>query len=167
MRENANANQGLAADQAVQKQKARNFFRMVLGPDCRKSALRGYFGEDAEKPCGSCDNCLSRGKVSDVTEPAQMLMSALYRLNGPRGRKKLIEHVLGKSTGHDYTTRMQTFGVAKGYDAATLTHVLDQCEAEGIVEEELYDNKMPIIGLKNADQLKRLFKGDLRLTAKL
>jgi ATP-dependent DNA helicase RecQ len=96
-----------------------------------------------------------------------MLMSALYRLNGPRGRKKLIEHVMGKADKPDYTTRIKTFGIAKDYDASLLTHVLDQCEALGIIEEELYDNKMPIVGLKNADKLKELFKGEIRIEAKL
>ncbi|MGN6210096.1 RecQ family ATP-dependent DNA helicase [Asticcacaulis sp.] len=156
-----------AADQSVQKEKARDFFQMVLGHDCRKQAIRQYFGDEAGEPCRSCDNCLNRNRVTDVTEPAQMLMSALYRLNGPRGRKKLIDHVLGKADKPDYTTRLQTFGIAKDYDATLLTHVLDQCEALGIIEEELYDNKMPIVGLKDAGKLKQLFKGDIRIEAKL
>ncbi|WP_303827418.1 RecQ family ATP-dependent DNA helicase [Asticcacaulis taihuensis] len=156
-----------AADQSVQKEKARDFFQMVLGHDCRKQAIRRYFGDEAGEPCRSCDNCLNRNRVTDVTEPAQMLMSALYRLNGPRGRKKLIDHVLGKSDKPDYTTRLQTFGIARDYDAGLLTHVLDQCEALGIIEEELYDNKMPIVGLKDASKLKQLFKGDIRIEAKL
>jgi len=150
-------------DQTVQKEKARDFFRMVLGPDCRKQAVRRYFGDEAGEPCGSCDNCLSRERITDATQAAQMLMSALYRMNGPRGRRKLVDHVLGKSTGYDYATRMQTFGVAKGlYDAAFLTHVLDQCEAEGLIEESLYDNRMPIIGLRDAEALRRLFRGETR-----
>ncbi|MFT4074690.1 MAG: RecQ family ATP-dependent DNA helicase [Asticcacaulis sp.] len=156
-----------AADQSVQKEKARTFFQMVLGHDCRKQAVRQYFGEDPGEACRSCDNCLNRNRTVDVTEPAQMLMSALYRLNGPRGRKKLIEHVLGKAEKPDYTTRLQTFGIARDYDAGLLTHVLDQCEALGIIEEELYDNKMPIVGLKDAGKLKQLFKGDIRIEAKL
>jgi len=156
-----------APDQSVQKEKARDFFQMVLGHDCRKGAIRRYFGEEPGEACRSCDNCLNRNRVIDVTEPAQMLMSALYRLNGPRGRKKLIDHVLGKADKPDYTTRVKTFGIARDYDAGLLTHVLDQCEALGIIEEELYDNKMPIVGLKNADKLKQLFKGDLKIEAKL
>ncbi len=160
MRENEGA-----PDQSVQKQKARDFFQMVLGQNCRKQSVRGYFGETGVEACGTCDNCLARGKASDVTEPAQMLMSALYRFNGPRGRKKLVEHVLGKSTGPDYTTRMKTFGVAKAYDASLLTHVLDMCEAHGIIQEELWQDKMPIVGLRDGDLLKALFRGDLRLTA--
>ncbi len=156
-----------APDQSVQKQKARDFFDVVLGPECRGRAVRRYFGEAEGAPCRTCDNCQNRNPLRDLTEPAQMLMSALYRLNGPRGRKKLIDHVLGKSERADFTTRVPTFGVARDYDATTLTHVLDQCEAAGIVEEELYDNRMPIIGLKNADRLKALFKGELRFSAKI
>ncbi len=154
-----------AADQSVQKQKARDFFQLVLGPDCRAQSVRSYFGEEAGEACGTCDNCLSRSRGGDVTEAAQMLMSALYRLNGPRGRKKLIDHVLGKAEKADYTTRMPTFGVAKSYDATTLTHVLDLCEAHGIIAEELYQERMPIVGLADAGRLKALFKGDLRLSA--
>ncbi len=60
---------------------------------------------------------------------------------------------------------MKTFGVAKGYDANLLTHVLDLCEAHGIIQEELYQERMPIVGLSDADRLKALFRGDLRLTA--
>lgn len=155
-----------APDQGVQKEKARDFFRMVLGPDCRRQAVRTYFGEEAGAACGTCDNCLSRESVHDMTEPAQMLMSALYRFNGPRGRRKLVEHVLGKSAGNDYTTRLQTFGVARGYHADLLTHVLDQCEAAGLIEEELYDGRMPIVALKDAARLKALFKGEWSLKAR-
>ena len=157
-----------APDQTVQKQKARDFFATVLGPDCRRQAVKRYFGEAAGEVCGSCDNCLSRSKIRDVTEPAQMLMSALYRFNGPRGRKKLIDHILGKAVTQDYTTRMKTFGVAKGhYDAGLLTHVLDQCEAAGLVTEELYDGKMPILAQRDPEQLRVLFKGELRITARV
>ena len=155
-----------APDQSVQKQKARDFFQMVLSPDCRRQAIKSYFGEEAGEPCGHCDNCLSRDGVRDVTEPAQMLMSALYRFNGPRGRRKLIEHVLGKAVGHDYTTRLPTFGVARNYPAELLTHVLDQCEAHGLIEEELYNGKMPIVALRDAAGLKKLFKGEWALAAR-
>jgi ATP-dependent DNA helicase RecQ len=151
-----------APDQSAQKQKARDFFSFVLGTDCRRQGVKRYFGEEAGAPCGHCDNCLARGAGKDITEAAQMLMSALYRLNGPRGRKKLIEHVRGVAEKPDFTTRMPTFGVAKGWDADTLAHALDQCEAAGLIEETLYDNRMPIVGLRDADLVRSLFRGDLR-----
>jgi len=151
-----------APAQDTQKQKVRDFHAFVLGTECRRQGVKRYFGEAAGEPCGSCDNCLSRGAPSDITEAAQMLMSALYRLNGPRGRKKLIEHVLGKSDKPDFTTRMPTFGVGRGQPPDALVHALDACEAAGLIEESLYDNRMPIVGLRDADALRRLFRGEMR-----
>jgi ATP-dependent DNA helicase RecQ len=156
-----------APDQSLQKEKARAFHRFVLDAGCRVAGVRTYFGEEAGKACGHCDNCLSRKPVADLTEPAQMLMSALYRFNGPRGRKKLIEHVMGQSTGRDYGKHLPTFGVARGFTPDTLAMALDVCEAHGLIEEELYDNKMPIVALKDVDAVRRLFKAEIRFSARL
>jgi|TARA_R100000501_G_scaffold5804_1_gene12739 ATP-dependent DNA helicase RecQ len=46
---------------------------------CRRIALLTYFGEPAPPPCGNCDNCLHPPKVTDVTEDAVKLLSAVYR----------------------------------------------------------------------------------------
>jgi ATP-dependent DNA helicase RecQ len=151
-----------APDQTAQKQKARDFFAFALSGACRRQGVKRYFGEAAGDPCGTCDNCLTRAAPADVTEAAQMLMSALYRLNGPRGRKKLIEHVRGVADKPDFTTRMPTFGVGRGWDADVLAHALDCCEAAGLIEESLYDNRMPIVGLRDADGVRSLFRGELR-----
>jgi len=151
------------ADLGIQKQKARDFYQFMLGAGCRRQGVRRYFGEATGSACGSCDNCLARGEPVDATEAAQMLMSALYRFNGPRGRKKLIEHVLGKNP-QDYGARLSTFGIAAGqYKADFLTQTLDYCEALGLVAEELFDGNKPIIGLNDADALRALFRNDTRL----
>lgn len=152
-------------DLSVQKKKALDFFRFVHSPDCRRKGVRRYFGEAAGENCGTCDHCLSRAPVVDATEAAQMLMSALYRFNSPRGRKKLIEHVLGQNA-QDYGSRLSTFGCAKGqYKADFLTDVLDLCEAEGLIVEELYDGKMPIVAL-DRERLTDLIRGELHLELK-
>jgi ATP-dependent DNA helicase RecQ len=150
------------SDQSLQKQKAMEFHRFALSGQCRPQGIRAYFGDQAGKPCGHCDNCLSKQAQTDATEPAQMLLSALYRFNGPRGRKRLIDHVRGKSTENDYTTKMPTFGIAKAYSGEQLALVLDYCEALGIIEETYFDNRMPVVALKDADALRALFKGDIR-----
>ncbi|WKL58167.1 RecQ family ATP-dependent DNA helicase [Asticcacaulis sp. ZE23SCel15] len=162
-RQNLRERDGAPAQSHTQE-KALSFHRFMMEPGCRQDMVRQYFGEGAGKPCGHCDNCLSRTKPADLTEAAQMLMSALYRFNGPRGRKKLIDHVLGKESGpKDFSTRMKTFGVAKGYDADDLALVLDYCEALGIAAEEMFDGNKPIVGLKDADLLKQLFRGEIRV----
>lgn len=157
------------ADLSVQKQKARDFFQFLHSPDCRRNGVRRYFGEIVtdgaqSERCGTCDNCLSRAPVVDATEAARMLMSALYRLNGPRGRKKLIEHVLGLNA-QDYGARLSTFGVAKGqYEAAFLTDVLDLCEAHGLIVEELYDGRMPIVAIGDMERFTALIRNEFSLS---
>jgi ATP-dependent DNA helicase RecQ len=75
--------------------------------------------------------------------------------------------VRGVADKPDFTTRMPTFGVAKGWDADILAHALDQCEAAGLIEETLYDNRMPIVGLRDADLVRSLFRGELRFRIRL
>jgi ATP-dependent DNA helicase RecQ len=153
-------------DMRIQKQKALDFFAFALGGLCRPQGIRHYFSESEGKVCGTCDNCLNRSPAKDGQEAAQMLMSALYRLNGPRGRKKLIEHVLGKNP-QDYGSRLPTFGIASGkYSPAFLTDVLDYCQALGLVHEEMFDGNKPIIALSDPDKLKALFRGEIKLSLK-
>lgn len=156
-----------APDQARQKDKARDFFCFVQEADCRRVAVRRYFGEADPKPCGTCDNCLSRQPVVDATEAAKMVMSALYRMNGPKGRKRLIDHVRGrvaKSAARDFTTRLPTFGVASTYGEDFLARTLDLCEAHGLIGEEMFDGRLPMVALRDEDRLKDLFRGDFPLS---
>ncbi|MFT3996137.1 MAG: RecQ family ATP-dependent DNA helicase [Asticcacaulis sp.] len=151
------------SDLSVQKQKARDFFKFLHSPDCRRKGVRRYFGEATGESCGTCDQCLSRTPVVDATQAAKMLMSALYRFNSPRGRKKLIEHVLGQNT-QDYGSRLSTFGCAKGkFEAGFLTDVLDLCEAEGLIVEELYDGRMPIVALGDQERFAALIRNEMTL----
>ena len=147
-----------------QREKILGFHRFMLGHDCRQAHIARYFGDANAKQCGKCDNCLRRGTPSDLTQAAQMLMSALYRFNGPRGRKKLIEHVMGTSQKGDYGQHLPTFGVGQAYAADQLAIVLDLCEAHDLVNEELYQGTIPLVALKDTQKLRALFKGEWRLS---
>ncbi|MDC7682935.1 RecQ family ATP-dependent DNA helicase [Asticcacaulis sp. BYS171W] len=155
------------ADLSIQKQKALDFFQFVHNPDCRRKGVRRYFGEAAGENCGTCDNCLSRTRPVDAREAASILTSALHRLNGPRGRKKLIEHVLGKNP-QDYGARQTTFGIAaqKGYKADFLADVLDYCQALGLIAEEMYDGKMPIVAIGDPEQVRAMWRGEIDINVR-
>jgi ATP-dependent DNA helicase RecQ len=155
-----------APDQSLQKQKVLSFFAFLLGPECRKQGLSLYFAQSETKACGHCDNCQSGTRSEDVTKPAQMLMSALYRFKGPRGRKKLIDHIKGQSEAQDFGRQLPTFGVGADYEAGLLAHVLDQCETQGLITETLWNDKAPIVALGDPDKLKALFKGEMRFAAR-
>jgi ATP-dependent DNA helicase RecQ len=41
--------------------------------------LLRHFGEDPPPTCGNCDNCLEPPGLTDATELARKLLSAVYR----------------------------------------------------------------------------------------
>ena len=146
-----------------QEDRLRRFYAYVLSAGCRMTGLQNHFGFEAHSaPCGHCDSCQRRGPERDLTQAAQMLMSALYRFNGPRGRKKLIDHVLGKAAPKDFGTHLQTFGVGRGYGPDEMAIALDWCEVAGLIGEDLYDARMPVVALRDPDGIKALFRGDLK-----
>ncbi|MEP6846006.1 MAG: RecQ family ATP-dependent DNA helicase, partial [Panacibacter sp.] len=47
---------------------------------CRRKFLLNYFGEEAGNYCGSCDACLNKPDLVDVTVTAQKILSTVYRV---------------------------------------------------------------------------------------
>ncbi|MEQ1504675.1 MAG: HRDC domain-containing protein, partial [Myxococcota bacterium] len=44
---------------------------LVFGATCRMETLARHFGDDAAAPCGRCDACLDRGRVTDGVSRAR------------------------------------------------------------------------------------------------
>ena len=84
---------------------------------CRRQVLLRYFGEQPEKPCGNCDNCLSPPDSWDATEAARKALSCVYRTGQRFGVQHLTDVLLGRSNeriqrlGH---AQLSTFGIGKG-----------------------------------------------------
>jgi ATP-dependent DNA helicase RecQ len=85
--------------------------------ECRRAQLLGYFGEQRDGNCGSCDTCLTPPETWDGTVAAQKLLSAVVRLDrrGQRyGAGHLVDILLGRETprvtqlGH---AELSVFGV--------------------------------------------------------
>jgi len=74
----------------AEKTRLLDFYRLILEPGCRQARIGVYFGQDGVQECGICDQCLNRKSKVDVTEAARMILSGLYRFNGPRGRKNSL-----------------------------------------------------------------------------
>ena len=85
---------------------------------CRRTALLGYFGEEAEA-CGNCDLCDRPAEVFDGTVAVRKALSAALRTEEFFGAGHLIDVLVGNATdkvkqrGHD---GLQTFGCGKEYD---------------------------------------------------
>ena len=47
--------------------------------ECLRAYILRYFGQTAEENCQNCSNCLANFETQDITIPAQMILSSLYR----------------------------------------------------------------------------------------
>jgi len=66
-------------------------------PGCRRQALLGYFGEQAE-PCGHCDTCDRPPETFDATVPVMKALSAALRTDEYFGAGHLVDVLTGTET---------------------------------------------------------------------
>ena len=125
------------------------FLRMVSfceSAACRRQEILTHFGQTIE-PCGHCDNCQTDHAQWDATQPAQMLLSAVYRLWRERGQRfgsgHLIDILRGRRTTrvaaerHDQLT---VFGVGADISPSAWRRVLRRLLADGsiVIDDEGY-----------------------------
>ena len=48
--------------------------------DCLRGYILSYFGQSHPESCGCCGNCKTERRLQDVTVPAQMVLSCVYRI---------------------------------------------------------------------------------------
>jgi len=150
----------------VQLTKTRQLFAFFNGDECRRGAVRRYFGEERVDPCGVCDVC--RGDVGarhDATRWAQMAVSAVLRCGQRIGRGRLVQHLLGEAKD-DFDTelsKLSTFGIGKDLPKQGWNRVFDALMFEGLIAEG-GEAMRPVVIVPEADMAKALFRGDLTVS---
>jgi len=123
---------------------------------CRRQVLLNYFGENRQKPCNNCDNCLEPVATWDGKVAAQMALSCVYRTGQLFGVKHLTDVLLGKMTPkieqfqHD---KISTFGIGKAYSSTQWQSIYRQLVAanflmvdiSGYGSIKLTDHSRPIL----------------------
>ncbi|MGB7406448.1 MAG: RQC domain-containing protein, partial [Pacificimonas sp.] len=95
-------------------------------------ALLTYFGEPAPPPCGNCDNCLDPPDLTDGSEDAVKLISAVYRTGQRYGLGHLAAVLAGDTNervltlGHD---QLGVFGLTPDRDMRSWKPVQQQLAA--------------------------------------
>ena len=156
--------EGDAAEEVkrVQLTKTRQLFAFFNGTECRRAAVRKYFGEADVQPCGECDNCRREpGEGFDATRFAQMAVSAVIRCGQRIGRGRLIIHLLGQAKdGFDEDlTALSTYGIGAELSKQGWNAVFDELLFSGLLAEG-GDVMRPVIVVPDADAAKSLFRGD-------
>jgi len=122
------------ARRAAERQRLDALAGLVETPHCRRAVLLRHFGEDPPSTCGNCDNCLDPPKVTDATELARKLLSAVYRTGQSFGLGHLRKVLTGQSDervlqkGHE---SLSVFGIVGGDDARLLQPLSRALQARG------------------------------------
>lgn len=152
----------------VQINKTRQLFAFLNGEQCRRQAVRKYFGETDAEPCGVCDNCQAEARDHvDVTRWAQMAVSAVLRCGQKIGRGRLIIHLLGQAKdGFDEDlSRQSTYGIGEALPKSGWNAVFDELLFTGLLAEG-GEVTRPFIFVPDHDAVKALFKGEREVMLK-
>ena len=120
--------------QAPERARIEALARLVETPGCRRAVLLRHFGEDPPEHCGNCDNCLDAPGVTNATEIARKLLSAVYRTGQSFGIGHLAKVLTGdadervRQRGHD---RLSVFGIASDHEARLIAPVGRALQARG------------------------------------
>ncbi|WP_408591867.1 DNA helicase RecQ [Novosphingobium sp.] len=107
---------------------------LVETAGCRRAVLLRHFGETPPATCGNCDNCLQPPGVTDVTELARKLLSAVYRTGQSFGFGHIEKVLTGVADdrvvqrGHD---TLSVFGIVSADEAPLLRQVVRALQARG------------------------------------
>lgn len=146
----------------VQINKTRQLFAFFNGDDCRRAAVRRYFGEEDVADCGVCDVCTrGAGAGHDVTRFAQMAVSAVLRCGQRIGRGRLIIHLRGEARD-DFDTDLSaltTYGVGEELQKAGWNAVFDELLFTGLLVEG-GDMNRPVIVAPEKPIWQALFAGE-------
>ena len=160
----ARARQFIAASEADEARKAAETRRLNAliafceTAQCRRVPLLTYFGEPAPEPCGNCDTCLAPPRLTDATEAARKLLSAVYRTGQRFGVQHLVEVLQGadgekvRKFGHD---QLSVFGIGSELSANGWKALARQLEAgEALLRDDEHG------GLRLGPAARTILKGE-------
>lgn len=126
------------------KRLERRKLEMLLGfcetTVCRRQALLNYFGEQYQKHCQQCDNCLNPVETWDGKIAAQMALSCVYRTGQRFGVKHLIDVLLGKETEQVlrfHHQKLSTFNIGQQYSAMQWQSIFRQLAVADLITMDM------------------------------
>ena len=130
---------------------------LVETAQCRRAILLRHFGESPPETCGNCDNCLDRPAVTNVTDLARKLLSAVYRTGQSFGLGHVEKVLTGAADervmarGHD---QLSVYGIVGADEAALIRPVSRALQARGALVQTEHG------GLMLAGDARDILKGD-------
>ena len=113
---------------------------------CRRKYLLNYFGEPFKADnCNSCDVCLTGFEMIDATTPAQMVLSAMVRLNSGFGMNYIIQLLRGSKSEKLWESHksLKTYGVGRDYSKDEWSYMIREFIQQGCIKKS--DGNYPVL----------------------
>lgn len=156
-----------AADPEKSEHLLQGMINYAKSRTCRRRALLSYFGEDfsdtTTEPDECCDICAAGPiELTDVTIPAQKLMSCIFRVKQRFGTSYVIDVLLGskqKRILENHHNELSTWGIGKELEKSDWFELTELLVASGYILKVgeyniLAVSKMGALALTNRTQIK-------------
>lgn len=130
--------------------------RYCYTPECLRNYILKYFGENPEKPCEECGNCLREFETLDMTNAAKKVINCVYEARGRYGKGIIIDTVVGAKTARLEeigAVEYKSYGVLAQTNKNLLKRLVEQLVLEGylLVGDYQVLKLGDITGLKNPE----------------
>ncbi len=130
-----------------------NMERYCYTTECLRNYILKYFGENPEKPCGDCGNCLREFETLDMTDAAKKIINCVYEARGRYGRNIIIDTVAGAKTARLEeigAVNYKSYGVLADANKKLLRRLIEQL----VLEKYLSVGNYQVIRLGDINRLK-------------
>ena len=133
-----------------QYRKLQQMIDFVHSNDCYRKYILEYFGEEYDKQCDNCSNCLSEGEFVDKTIEAQKVLSCIYRMKQKFGSGMLVDVLRGsknKKVLQFHFDELSTYGLMKEYSAEDLKNFINTLISHGYIN--VVEGTYPVLNLND------------------
>lgn len=133
-----------------QYRKLQQMMDFVYSNECYRKYILAYFGEEYDKECNNCSNCLSEGDVVDKTIEAQKVLSCIYRMKHKFGTGMLVDVLRGsknKKVLQFKFNELSTYGLMKDYSAEDLKNFINTLISQGYIS--VIEGTYPVLTLND------------------
>jgi len=106
---------------------------------CRRKQVLHYFNEEYSGNCGKCDVCNDETEKEDARVDAQMILSAILRVNESFGINYIIDIVRGANTEkirNNHHDQLKTYGVGKSKDKRWWRAVMNELISQEFIYQD-------------------------------
>jgi len=109
--------------------------------ECLRNYILKYFGENPQKPCDDCGNCLRQFETLDMTDEAKKIINCIYESRGRYGKNIIMDTVLGAKTARLEeigASKYKSYGVLESSNKTLLRRLIEELLLEGCIQTGEY-----------------------------